>query len=635
MTSLPPDYALYHMDAKLFQRSKGRSAVAAAAYRSATCLTDHRIGQTFDYRKKPCHDSFILAPDDAPEWVYDREALWNRAEAAEKGNPRAVTGREVEFSIPRDIPEYKWRAYAEEMCRPYIDAGAICDVAIHNPRAADGGEQPHFHISLTTRALDPATPHGFAKKKNDTLTRMFESGGRHGGGKRGDALKAERARLAEITNRYLAAAGSPRRVTSESWSAQRINRASEPKIGEDRMRKVQRQRKHDRLTAAVGATRALRKAENELSKIEEELMSMNPIHQIKGGVRPARKQDYKMRLLSDRFPGADLSGFKDEIYQVDARSPSKTIIRMRDRGWLEYENGLIHTYGPRGKAELLANRLVVSGHANATEHLEKTASYQRRGSGLRQRRTPDTPDPEQPLSVVEQRAEFWRALGYTHVSPMPDGVFVSIGSCKLQDLGDELKIHGRVNDDATRAMVLKAQEQWGGEMEVFGSKTFKDMMWLESQRQGVTLYDADTGKIYEPSPNIKKSWEEATAKLAEATGDLEALEARKQLGSLMRRAASGDVEAAVELERNDEELADFLNRHLDKQQRAEFAQGSDGEIAEDLDLFRKLGVQARAEDEQDGKAEETPALSQRLAAEAKARSRRDKDNGRKPEMAPA
>lgn len=633
MTSLPPEFALYHMRAKIFQRSKGRSSVAAAAYRSASLLHDERTGETFDYRKKHCVESFILAPTDAPEWVQDREQLWNRIEAAER-NKAAQVAREVEISIPRDIPESQWKAFAEEVCSRYVEAGAVVDIAIHAPTAADKNPNPHIHAMLTMRSLDASRETGFAKAKSASIEQIFSSGGRYGG-QRGDALKAERARIADIANRYLAAAGSPRRVTHRSWADLGIDREAEPDMGETRLHAVKGRKKHDRKTAQVSAIRAARKTENELTQIEEEIMAMNPVHQIKNGIRPARKQDFKMKLLSERFPGADLSGFKDEIYQVDARSSSKTIIRMRDRGWLECENGLIHTYGPKGQAEILAQRLVISGHANSAERLEETASYQRRGSGLRQRRRRGEALPEQPLSVVEQRAEFWRALGYTHVNPMPDGVFISIGSCKIQDLGDELKIHGKPSDDAARAMVLKAAEQWSGEMEVFGSKTFKDMMWLESMRQGVSLYDADTGRLYEPSPDIKKSWEEATAKLAEATGDLEALEKRKELGSLMRRAASGDVEAAVELERNDMELADFLNRHLDKQQRAEFAQGSDGEIAEDLDLWRKLGAEARAQDEQDGRAEQTPALSQRLAAEARARSRRDKDNDRKPEMAPA
>jgi hypothetical protein len=41
--------AIYHLTAKVIKRSHGRSAVAAAAYRSASEFTDERQGQAFDY----------------------------------------------------------------------------------------------------------------------------------------------------------------------------------------------------------------------------------------------------------------------------------------------------------------------------------------------------------------------------------------------------------------------------------------------------------------------------------------------------------------------------------------------------------------------------------------------------------
>ncbi|MER8547952.1 MobA/MobL family protein [Mesorhizobium sp. M1169] len=133
-----------------FQRLKGRSSVAAAAYRSTSCLTDHRIGATFDYTRKHKIAAFILTPENAPDWTCDREALWNACEFVERAN--GVVGREVEISIPRDIPESDWQAFAEEICARYVEAGAVVDVAIHAPTAADKNKNPHIHGMLTTRA---------------------------------------------------------------------------------------------------------------------------------------------------------------------------------------------------------------------------------------------------------------------------------------------------------------------------------------------------------------------------------------------------------------------------------------------------------------------------------------------------
>ena len=44
--------AIYHLHCKVFSRSKGQTAIAAAAYRSGTKLEDHELGTVSDYLKK-------------------------------------------------------------------------------------------------------------------------------------------------------------------------------------------------------------------------------------------------------------------------------------------------------------------------------------------------------------------------------------------------------------------------------------------------------------------------------------------------------------------------------------------------------------------------------------------------------
>ena len=76
--------ASYHLSVKTIKRSAGRSATAAAAYRSGSVIACDREGRVHDYsRKAGIEACFILAPEDAPEWVQDRAALWNAAEARE------------------------------------------------------------------------------------------------------------------------------------------------------------------------------------------------------------------------------------------------------------------------------------------------------------------------------------------------------------------------------------------------------------------------------------------------------------------------------------------------------------------------------------------------------------------------
>ena len=86
--------ASYHLSVKTIKRSAGRSATAAAAYRAGELIACAREGRVHDYtRKLGVEDSFILAPDGAPDWAQDRQALWNAAEAREtrldRGGPSA------------------------------------------------------------------------------------------------------------------------------------------------------------------------------------------------------------------------------------------------------------------------------------------------------------------------------------------------------------------------------------------------------------------------------------------------------------------------------------------------------------------------------------------------------------------
>jgi hypothetical protein len=70
--------AIYHLSVKTISRSAGRSATAAAAYRSGCLIGDTRTGEIFDYRRKRGVESAeLVLPLNAPEWALDRGNLWN------------------------------------------------------------------------------------------------------------------------------------------------------------------------------------------------------------------------------------------------------------------------------------------------------------------------------------------------------------------------------------------------------------------------------------------------------------------------------------------------------------------------------------------------------------------------------
>lgn len=66
--------ASFHVD--IVSHRTGRSAVAAAAYRSADKLHNAYDGRTSDYtRKKGVIYTEILAPQNAPKWALEREPI--------------------------------------------------------------------------------------------------------------------------------------------------------------------------------------------------------------------------------------------------------------------------------------------------------------------------------------------------------------------------------------------------------------------------------------------------------------------------------------------------------------------------------------------------------------------------------
>ena len=94
--------AIYHFSAQMISRSKGQSAVAAAAYRSGERLKDERTNERKFYKREVKPETMILAPSQAPEWVQDRNRLWNEVEASETRKNSQVA-REINIALPREL----------------------------------------------------------------------------------------------------------------------------------------------------------------------------------------------------------------------------------------------------------------------------------------------------------------------------------------------------------------------------------------------------------------------------------------------------------------------------------------------------------------------------------------------------
>lgn len=155
--------ASYLCQVQTIQRSQGRSAVAAAAYRSATDLVDERLAMEFPFGGKGgVEHAEILLPDAAPDWMRDRGALWNAAEQKE-ARKDAVPAREVLLALPHELDFEQRRALVRAFVAEHITGrGMIADVAMHEPGKEGDQRNFHAHILVTTRRVGRD---GFGKKE--------------------------------------------------------------------------------------------------------------------------------------------------------------------------------------------------------------------------------------------------------------------------------------------------------------------------------------------------------------------------------------------------------------------------------------------------------------------------------------
>lgn len=203
--------ASYHLSVKTIKRSAGRSATAAAAYRSASRITCDREGRLHDYTaKRGVEATFILAPADAPSWAQDRAALWNAAEARETRS-NSVTAREWELALPSEISDAARIEIAGAFAQALVDRyGVGADVAIHAPHREGDQRNHHAHILTTTRAL---SAEGLGAK-----TRILDATATGG-----PEIEVMRALWADLQNRALERAGEAERVDHRSLEAQRAD----------------------------------------------------------------------------------------------------------------------------------------------------------------------------------------------------------------------------------------------------------------------------------------------------------------------------------------------------------------------------------------------------------------------------
>ena len=163
--------AIYHCSIKIISRGKGRSAVACAAYRSGTKLTDLATGKIFDYSNKSgVVFSEVLLPENAPTiFAVDRNILWDAVERKET-HSAAQLAREVEVALPCEFTRQEQiDTVREYIMKNFVREGMCAEWALHDK----GDGNPHAHIMLTMRAIKP---NGRWAEKSRTIYKLDPNG---------------------------------------------------------------------------------------------------------------------------------------------------------------------------------------------------------------------------------------------------------------------------------------------------------------------------------------------------------------------------------------------------------------------------------------------------------------------------
>ena len=168
--------AIYHLEAKVVSRGKGRSAVAASAYLSCSKILNDYDGVQHDYtRKKGLVWQEVFLPENAPTEWQDRSVLWNAVEESEKTKDSRLA-REFVVALPIELNKSEWQKLLTEFIQEqFVSDGMCADVAIHDPHPP--GHNPHAHIMLTVRPLDEQGKWQYKTEKEYLCVRNGEEKG--------------------------------------------------------------------------------------------------------------------------------------------------------------------------------------------------------------------------------------------------------------------------------------------------------------------------------------------------------------------------------------------------------------------------------------------------------------------------
>ena len=211
--------AVFHCNVGNVKRASGKSSVGKAAYNAREKLEDKRTGTNYDYsRRTDIGHSEIIAPVFAPDWVYDRQELWNKVELADRRKDSRVA-KEILVALPRELDRERQIALLRNFVeKELIPLGVVADLNCHELDIAQADSpdnwNPHAHILISTRKLDGDD---FGLKISELNQKDF--------------VVSVRQSWEQNVNEALAMAGESARIDGRSWADKGIDRIPQIHLG--------------------------------------------------------------------------------------------------------------------------------------------------------------------------------------------------------------------------------------------------------------------------------------------------------------------------------------------------------------------------------------------------------------------
>ncbi len=204
--------AIYHLSMKTISRGHGDSIFAAAAYRAAMKLIDHRTKEIHDYRqKKDVLFHMVYLPPSVSKNYADIQDLYNSVDQSTTRRD-GVYCREIECSLPRELTFDQNLELLNSFVGWFTGQNMVVQANVHG---GSGGQNPHVHLLTPVREV--LSDGSFGTVNREWGRRSF--------------LERTRIVWKDLLNHAMAKAGHAQRVSHQSLAEQGINRKPTAHVG--------------------------------------------------------------------------------------------------------------------------------------------------------------------------------------------------------------------------------------------------------------------------------------------------------------------------------------------------------------------------------------------------------------------